>query len=480
MDVIDPLVFGHRLRHLRKAKGMTLDQLGEKIGRPAPFLSLMENGKREPRLSMINDLASALDTTPTELLSPEAPSERARLELAVERAQSDPLYQSLDLPHFRPSKRIPDLALQHISALYDALRARTTVTAATPEAARRANNELRAELEAQDNYVEEIEQLAAEMLAAVDYPGTGAVSQGLLTNLAAHVGFTVHLDAGVPGSLQSVTDLRNRRIYVPQRDSMRTREARIVVLRTLGHFVLGHAEPGDYAEFLRQRVAANYFARAVLVPESAAVPLLQHATQERDLSIEDLKEIFYVGYSLAAQRFANLITRHCDLETHYLRSDTEGIIWRAWANDGYPFPAAEDGTIIGQRICRHSAARAVFRSDHKYDILYQFIDTPTGTFYELAHVLVDDPRQHAVTVGTTFEASRYFRGRDTRLHVSSTCPSPECCERPAADVASRWEGQAYASIHEQPQLLAVLPAGTVPGVDLPAVYEFLDDRARGQ
>ena len=270
MDAIDPLVFGHRLRHLRKAKGMTLDQLGAVIGRPAPFLSLMENGKREPRLSTINNLAAALGTTPSHLLNPEAPTERARLELALARAQSDPLYESFGLPHLKPGRRVPDLVLDHLTTIFEALKSRTTVTAATPEAARRANNELRAHLEAGDNYIADIEQVAGDALATIDYPGGGALSQGTLTALAAHFGFTVHADAGVPSSLQSVTDLANRAIYIPQRDSMRTREARIVILRTLGHFVLGHQEPGDYREFLHQRVAANYFARAVLVPESAA------------------------------------------------------------------------------------------------------------------------------------------------------------------------------------------------------------------
>ena len=46
---------------------------------------------------------------------------------------------------------------------------------------------------------------------------------------------------------------------------------RAVVLQALGHFLLGHEAPQDFADFLRQRVEANYFAAAVLVPETAAV-----------------------------------------------------------------------------------------------------------------------------------------------------------------------------------------------------------------
>ena len=101
----------------------------------------------------------------------------------------------------------------------------------------------------------------------------------MLTDLAAHYGFTVHLDSGVPESLQSISDLRNKKIYVPQRDAMRTRAAtdrgasnpRPFRSRTT-------ARPSTSATFLEQyRVEANYFARAVLLPEQAVVPFLEKA-----------------------------------------------------------------------------------------------------------------------------------------------------------------------------------------------------------
>src|SRR6476661_3025093 len=93
----DPLVFGQRLRHLRRARGLTLEALRARVGKPAPYLSLVENGRREARLSLIDALAGALDVTPADLLAGEPPSRRARLEVALQRAQEDPLYQSLRL-----------------------------------------------------------------------------------------------------------------------------------------------------------------------------------------------------------------------------------------------------------------------------------------------------------------------------------------------------------------------------------------------
>ena len=471
----DLLTFGQRLRAARKERSMTLDNLGAAVSKPAPYLSLVENGKREPKLSLVHQLAAALSTTTADLLSSEPPSDRARLEIAIEHAQKDPLYRSLGLSHLRPSAKLPDEALAHITTLFSELKERTTISGTAPEAARIANNELRIELEARNNYLEEIEAVAAEALTAVGYEGSGAVPQGMLTDLAAHYGFTVHLDSGVPESLQSISDLRNKKIYVPQRDAMRTRAARTVVLRTLGHFALDHGEAVDFGTFLRNRVEANYFARAVLLPEQAVVPFLEKAKADFDLSIVDLKEVFYVSYSMAAHRFANLITRHLSILIHYVRTDESGTIWRGWANDGFLIPSAEDGTVIGQRLCQHLGGRAVFESDEKYSVHYQFVDTPTGTYFEVSHVLVDD-RDHAVTIGTPFESSRWFRGRNTDTHPVSRCPDPTCCSAPDPHLAAKWAGHVFASAHEEPQILAVRPAGALPEVDEMALYKFLEAR----
>jgi XRE family transcriptional regulator, fatty acid utilization regulator len=42
-----------------------------------------------------------------------------------------------------------------------------------------------------------------------------------------------------------------------------------LALLALGHVVLDHQVPWDYAAFLEQRVEINYFAAALLIPERA-------------------------------------------------------------------------------------------------------------------------------------------------------------------------------------------------------------------
>ena len=122
-ESLDPLVFGHRLRHYRRQAGMTLEDLGRSLGRPASYLSQLENGHREPRLSTVNQLAGALGCRPADLLAPTAPNRRSELEVAIAHMQDDPRYQALHLPYLRPSARMDDAALEHVLLLRQIRRA---------------------------------------------------------------------------------------------------------------------------------------------------------------------------------------------------------------------------------------------------------------------------------------------------------------------------------------------------------------------
>ncbi|MEX0699674.1 MAG: hypothetical protein WD651_10640 [Acidimicrobiia bacterium] len=42
----DAVTFGHRVRHFRKRKGLTLDQLGGLVDRPAPFYPWSRTAKK--------------------------------------------------------------------------------------------------------------------------------------------------------------------------------------------------------------------------------------------------------------------------------------------------------------------------------------------------------------------------------------------------------------------------------------------------
>ena len=471
-DQQDLLTFGRRLKHLRRARGLTLAELGVKVGRAPSALSMLENGRREPRLSLLKALAEALGVSSEELLRRDPPSRRAQLEIAMEEAQRDPVYRALGLPYLKVTARVPSDVLEHLIALYTELRRQRSKPTATPEEARAANAELRQMMRERANYFEEIEQAAATALAAAGYSG-GALSQGLLLSVVSHHGFTVRYVQDLPRSVRSLTDLRNRRIYVKQ-EPVGMHTARAVLLQALGHFLLGHSEPKDFADFLRQRVEANYFAAAVLVPERAAVPYLTAARDAKDLSVEDLRDVFSVSYEMAAHRFTNLATHHLGVPCHFVKNDESGVIYKAYENDGLIFPADPSGAIEGQRMCRLWSGRQVFAAEDRFSPLHQYSDTTSGTYFCVAHVDPGRERGFAVTLGVPYEHSRWFRGRESTLRQRSACPDGECCQRPPADLAARWEGMAWPSARAHSHVLSALPAGSFPGVDEADVYEFLD------
>jgi predicted transcriptional regulator/transcriptional regulator with XRE-family HTH domain len=465
-------MFGQRLRHVRRSRGLTLAELGQQVGRAPSVLSLLENGRREPKLSLIEALAAALSVPAEELMRRQPPSRRAELEIALAQAQGDPAWAELGLPPLRIGARVPSEVIEHVLALHTELRKQQAKPTATPEEARSANAGLRLMMRDRDNYFAEIEAAAATALATAGYSG-GALSHGMLLSVVSRHGFSVRYVPDVPRSARSVTDLRNRRIYLRQ-ESLGMHTPRAVLLQTLGHFVLGHAAPADFAEFLRQRVEANYFAAAVLVPEQAAARFLQEAKEARDLSVEDLRDVFSVSYEMAAHRFTNLATHHLDVACHFVKNDASGIVYKAYENDGVLFPADAAGAIEGQRMCRFWSGRQVFASADRFSPYFQYSDTPAGTYWCMAQVDAGPQRDFAITLGVPYEDSRWFRDRETTRRLASACPDADCCQRPPAALAARWDGMAWPSARAHSHVLLALPAGSFPGVDEADVFEFLE------
>jgi predicted transcriptional regulator/transcriptional regulator with XRE-family HTH domain len=460
----DPIVFGHRLRHHRRARGLTLEALGELVGRPAPYLSLVENGKREPKMSQIETLATALNVSVEDLLAPEAPNRRARLEMALESMKDDPRYRALGLSELRPTAKVPDAALEHVVALFEAMT--RPDTSRTVDALRNAVGEVGSWLAHHGGYLEEVERAATQLLAASGHDGQGAVTSRDLNAIVSHIGYVVNTVNDVPAQLRSIVDEDAGVIYVAQRNSLRTRQARKAILQTVAARVLGHSAPTSAFDRQRQRLEEAYFAAAVLVPELPAVTALSAAKRERDLSVEDIKERFYVSYEMAAQRLTNLATRHLDIETHFLNSDRDGVVWKAYENDGFPLPRVA-GAAEGQRLCRELGARSVYRSQDRFDIHYQFTDTPAGSYWSATHLMPDAPAR-ALTTGVRYSDARWFRGRRTSQQSVSRCPDESCCRsadgaQPAVRTGSR----------QQSHLVTVLSGDTPPPLEGTELAEFL-------
>ncbi|MDQ1215263.1 XRE family transcriptional regulator [Microbacterium arborescens] len=475
---IELATLGHRIRHHRVTRGLTLDELGAQVGVAGSQLSLIENGRREPKLSLLQAIASATGTDVADLLSPEPPNRRAALELELERAQASPVFRRLGIAPVRAGKTMTDETLESILGLHRELQRREREAIATPEEARRANTELRLRMREVANYLPDIERLAEKQLKAAGHT-SGALTHRTVSIMAEQLGFELLYVADLPHSARSVTDLENGRIYLPPASIPGGHGLRSMALQAMAHRLLGHTPPSDYADFLQQRLEINYYAACCLMPETASVAFLTQAKKDRNLAVEDFRDAFGVTHEAAGMRMTNLMTRHLSIPLHFLRVDGAGAITRVYENDGLPLPMDVTGSVEGQVVCRAFSARSAFEEQNRTVEHYQYTDTPGGTFWCSSQTGTTAEGEFSITVGVPFDDARWFRGRETQKRATSTCPDESCCRRPDPDLTSRWEGKAWPSARVHMQMFSPLPRGNFPGVDDGEVYAFLDRHAAG-
>ncbi|WP_396668707.1 helix-turn-helix domain-containing protein [Microbacterium sp. R86528] len=475
-SAIELSTLGHRIRHQRVSRGYTLDELGALVGVAGSQLSLIENGKREPKLSLLQSIAGATGVDVTELLSTEPPNRRAALEIELERAQSSTVFRQLGIPPVRITKSTSDETIESVLGLHRELQRRESEAIATPEEARRANTDLRHKMRAVDNYLPDIEKLAEKQLKAAGHV-SGALTHRTVSVMAQQLGFELIYASDLPHSARSVTDLENGRIYLPPASIPGGHGLRSMALQAMAHRLLGHTRPSDYADFLQQRLEINYYAACCLMPETASGAFLSQAKKDRNLAVEDFRDAFGVTHEAAAMRLTNLATVHLGIRLHFLRVDGSGAISRVYENDDLPLPTDVTGAVDGQIACKRFSARAAFAEQNRTTEHYQYTDTPAGTFWCSTQTGSTSDGEFSITVGVPFDDARWFRGRETQKRATSHCPDETCCRRPPAEVTERWAGKAWPSARVHMQMFSPLPRGTFPGVDDNEVYSFLDRHA---
>lgn len=295
--------------------------------------------------------------------------------------------------------------------------------------------------------------------------------------MAEQLGFQLIYVNDLPDSTRSITDIANGRIYLPPASIPGGHGLRSMALQAMAHRLLGHERPNSYAEFLWQRLEINYFAAACLMPREASVTFLSAAKKEKRLAIEDFRDAFGVTHEAAALRFTNLATAHLDMTLHFLRVAGDGALLKGYENDGLPLPTDVTGSIEGQWVCKKWSARTSFEHTNRTTENYQYTDTPAGTFWCATQTGRTDAAEFSITVGVPFNQAKWFRGRETTVRATSTCPDDACCRRAPDGLAERWAGRAWPSARLHAHVLSPLPSGTFPGVDDSEVYEFLETHA---
>ena len=207
---------------------------------------------------------------------------------------------------------------------------------------------------------------------------------------------------------------------------------------------------------------------------------LREAKDQKDISVEDLKEVFYISYEMAAHRFTNLATKHLGIPCHFLRTDSEGVINKAYENDGIRFPAAIDGGLEGQRVPRQWGSRQAWNAHGSFLLHSQHTVCDEAEFFCTTYIETETDRSpHAISLGTTAAHASVFRGADTLRREFARDREIE----PDPQLVDEWESIAWPSAAERSHVLSALPPSDrefspFPGIDLLDVYRFLERQRR--
>lgn len=60
---------GTAIRHFRLEKGLSQEALANRLDMSAPYISMLESGKRYPSIEMLMRIARALETRPGDILN---------------------------------------------------------------------------------------------------------------------------------------------------------------------------------------------------------------------------------------------------------------------------------------------------------------------------------------------------------------------------------------------------------------------------
>lgn len=118
---IDGDLVGAQIRLTRRAAGITLASLGQRCGMAPSVLSLIETGRRTPKLATVVSIARGLEVDVAELFAPLEPSARLAREIAWRHVQQSDWYQQRGLPRIRTPQRLPDDVLEVLLGLYAAI-----------------------------------------------------------------------------------------------------------------------------------------------------------------------------------------------------------------------------------------------------------------------------------------------------------------------------------------------------------------------
>jgi predicted transcriptional regulator/transcriptional regulator with XRE-family HTH domain len=343
----ESVLFGAKVRALRRRENMTQAQLAKRLGVSASYLNLIENNRRPLTAKLLLKLAHEFQLD----LSAFSTGDEARLVADLREVFSDPIF---DGQPFGPDE-LPELAsaspavARAVLRLYRRYRdardsATTFAEAVQGDVERRIvsnpTEEMNDFLQTRGNYFEPLEAAAEQLWkdAALD---PNDVYGTLKDYVAARHNLTVRVVRAEDGQAMRLFDEKRGVISLSEVLPPRTRrfqlahQVGLIQHRELFDSLREGEDLGEEALALSRVVFANYFAAAVLMPYE---PFLRAARDVR-YDIELLAHRYRTSFEQVCHRLTTL--RRPGLEgipLHFLRIDIAGNISKRFSASGIRMP----------------------------------------------------------------------------------------------------------------------------------------------
>ncbi|MEZ5667542.1 MAG: short-chain fatty acyl-CoA regulator family protein [Alphaproteobacteria bacterium] len=306
-------MLGHKLRRLRRDRGLTQAALAERLGISASYLNLIERNQRPVTIDLLLKIGRLFDLD----LQSFAEDDAARLSAALGEVFGDPLFEGedirrQDLIDFAEASPAAAQAVVNLYRAYrDAATARPVEDPAgtlAPAGAALALERVRDALQAAGNHFPALEE-AAEALSADAGLGSRVALPALAAHLDQHYGTRVRImPAEVMAGVLRRYDTHGRRILLnemlppPARLFQLLAQFALVHHRALIVRLLADARLDGEAADLGGLALAHYFAGAAMMPYDA---VYRAATAAR-YDIDVVAARFDVGFEQACHRLTTL------------------------------------------------------------------------------------------------------------------------------------------------------------------------------
>ncbi|MBT8221201.1 MAG: helix-turn-helix domain-containing protein [Bacteroidia bacterium] len=329
----EKILFGVKLRHLRKQAGFAFSDFSKKTGMSISYLNEIEKGKKYPKQDKIMALADALSVDPEFLTSTKIPNQLKPIKDLLESNFLNEL--PLDLFGINLNKIIEIIADSPVKV---GAFISTLVEIARNYSLQEENfyfGALRSYLEINNNYFEELEDAVIAFRKKHSLSGVTIAEEALRTILTDHFNYKI-----VNDGLSDYPELREiRSVFRPEdrtlllNASLEKQQKIFQFAKEIGFQELGLVDRALTASIIRvenfeqalSHFSASYFSAALIVSRDAFIEDMKNLFAQERWNPQSLKDIslkYNATHEVIFQRMTNILPRFLGLSKIFIQRNS--------------------------------------------------------------------------------------------------------------------------------------------------------------